>query len=266
MAQSHVDVAIKYPESDGEPMGETQLHIDWLIRLLQILQHRYRGQKVFVAGDLIVYYVEGQPLRSVCPDVFVVKDLEPLPLRRTFLTWEEGRVPEVVFELTSLSTRRRDEIVKPHIYAEIGVREYFLYDPTADYLDPPLQGHRLVGGQYQRIEPDENGRLLCAELGILLQLDGTELDLFDHAGGERLLTEAEAAAATARAAAAKVKAAAAKVKAASAEAKAAKAKAKSASAEAKVANAARLAAEAEVERLRKLLEDQSRENPDGTHD
>ncbi len=24
---------IEYPETDGQPMGETDLHIDWLIRL-----------------------------------------------------------------------------------------------------------------------------------------------------------------------------------------------------------------------------------------
>jgi len=84
-----VDSLIEYPESDGKPMGETDLHRDWMVRILEILRYRYRQQRVYVASDLIVYYEEGDPTRSVVPDDFVVMDCDP-GRRRTFKTWEEG--------------------------------------------------------------------------------------------------------------------------------------------------------------------------------
>ena len=102
---SLIDTAteIEYPESDGRPMGETDLHRDWMIRLLDMLKYRYRGQRVYVASDLLVYYQEGDPKRYVVPDEFVVLDCEP-GRRRTFKIWEEGKVPNVVIEVTSKGT------------------------------------------------------------------------------------------------------------------------------------------------------------------
>jgi len=183
---------IEYPESDGKPMGETDLHRDWMIRLLDILRLRYRGQRVYVASDLLVYYREGDPSQFVVPDLFVVQDCDP-SRRRTFKIWEEGKVPEVVIEVTSRSTRRDDEAYKVQIYARLGVAEYFLYDPTADYLDPPLQGFRLGRGEYHRIDPDPTGALSCRHLDLVLRLEQGQLGLYDGSSGQWLPTEAEAA-------------------------------------------------------------------------
>jgi Uma2 family endonuclease len=186
-----VDQVVEYPESDGKPMGETDLHRDWMVRILEILRYRYRGQRVYVASDLIVYYEEGNPTKSVVPDDFVVKDCDP-GRRRTFKIWEEGKAPHVVFEVTSRGSRREDQIFKPQIYARLGVLEYFLYDPTSDYLRPPLQGFRLVAGTYQKIEPDEAGHVECQVLGITLGLTGGELVMRDLETGDVLRTVAEA--------------------------------------------------------------------------
>lgn len=72
--------------------------------------------------------------------------------RRTYKIWVEGKAPDVVIETTSRRTRRKDIEEKPSLYAQLGVKEYFLFDPHGEYLDPPLQGHRLVRGEYQRLE------------------------------------------------------------------------------------------------------------------
>jgi len=202
---------IEYPESDGMPMGETDLHRDWMIRILEILRLRYRGQRVYVASDLLLYYQEGDPTKFVVPDDFVVLDCDP-GRRNTFKVWEEGnKVPHVVFEVTSRSTRREDEVFKPRVYARLGVPEYFLYDPTSDYLRPPLQGFRLEHGAYARIGPDDAGALKCEQLGITLRLDERDLVLCDARSGEVLRTEAEAAEAAAEAAQAARQAAEARV-------------------------------------------------------
>lgn len=194
---------LQYPESDGRPMGETDLHRDWMVRILDLLRLRYRGQRVYVASNLLVYYAEGDPSQFVVPDDFVVLDCDP-GRRRTFKIWEEGKSPEVVFEVTSRSSRREDEVYKPQIYARLGVHEYFLYDPTADYLDPPLQGFRLERGSYARIEMDSTGALSCQRLGLSLRLEHGNLMLYDTATGQVLRTPAEAAEAARDAAEARV--------------------------------------------------------------
>jgi Uma2 family endonuclease len=182
---------IEYPETDGQPMGETDLHIDWMIRLRDILRWRYRQRRVYVASNLLVYYEEGEPSKFVVPDSFVVLDCEPRR-RRVFKIWEEGKTPDVVLEVTSRSTKREDQTYKPQVYGRIGVGEYFLYDPSAEYLDPPLQGFGLQGGIYQRIEADARGALLCQPLGITLRLEEGRLVMRDAGTDEVLRTEAEA--------------------------------------------------------------------------
>ncbi len=97
---------IEYPETDGQPMGETDLHIDWMIRLRDMLKQRYRGQQVYVASNLLLYFEAGNPRRFVVPDLFVVKQSDP-GFRRTYKLWEEGRAPHAVIEVTSLYQARR---------------------------------------------------------------------------------------------------------------------------------------------------------------
>ena len=224
MALVQTQFEIDYPESDGQPMGETDLHIEWIIRLRDMLKWRYRGQKVYVGADLLLYFQEGEPIRHVVPDVFVVLDCDS-GRRRTFKTWEEGRVPTAVFEITSLSSRRKDSVFKPDIYADIGVAEYFLFDPSGDYLAPSLQGYRRVGDKFDPILPATDGWLVCQSLGIELLLQSDDLILRDAGSGHELMTEAEA-------------------KTAEVEAK---------TAEANRESAARRKAEAELERLRSEL-------------
>jgi Uma2 family endonuclease len=186
----HATLEVEYPETDGQPMGETDLHRQWMYRIIDLLTHRYRDQRVYVTGNLLMYYEEGNPSRFVVPDAMVVKDCDP-GVRRTFKLWEEKRIPSAVFETTSRYTKREDTVYKPQMYERLLIPEYFLYDPTADYLRPPLQGHRLVENRYVRIEPDVSGRFFCSELGLWLRLEGGELVMYDCESGLRLLTEAE---------------------------------------------------------------------------
>ncbi len=180
---------IDYPESDGKPMGETELHRNWTIRILDIFQQRYRGQAVYVASDLLLYYEEGSPTKFVVPDCFVVRNCAT-HLRRTFQTWKEERVPDVVIEVTSRSTSRTDTVDKPIIYEMMGVQEYFLFDPTSDYLESSLQGYRLIDGQLREIPPID-GRLRCLTLGVDLSVHDQGLQFIDFETGVVQLTEAE---------------------------------------------------------------------------
>jgi Uma2 family endonuclease len=143
------------------------------------------------SGNLLVYYQQGNSKRFVVPDVFVVKGLEPRR-RRVYKLWVEHQTPDAIVEVTSRKTKKTDSITKPKLYRRLGVKEYFLFDPTQDYLDPPLQGYRLADGKYRRIAADARGRLVSEELGLRLQAEGGQLMLYRVDTGQRLLTEKEA--------------------------------------------------------------------------
>ena len=189
MSIASISESIEYPESDGEPMGETDLHRDWMVRIIEILRQRYRGQRVYIASDLLVYYEEGIPAKYIVPDAFIVLDCDP-GRRRTFKTWVEKRVPDVIFEVTSHSSRRNDTVKKPVIYEQMGVKEYYVYDPTSDYLEPALQGFRMIDGCLRQIAP-VNGFLRCETLQLGLRLVGEELEFFDLRTGKIAVDEAE---------------------------------------------------------------------------
>jgi len=180
-----------YPESDGRPVGETDDHRQAMTRSIELLERHYAGQQVYVSGDLLLYYEQGNPKKFVVPDAFVVKGKSPVN-RRTYRLWIEQTAPQVVIETTSKSTRLKDLKSKPEIYAQIGVREYFLYDPSLDYLDPPLQGQRWVDGSYQPISQETSGGLFSEELGLELRYENARLQFYQPGSQQRLLTAAEA--------------------------------------------------------------------------
>jgi Uma2 family endonuclease len=185
---------ISYPESDGKSMGETEVHVFELIRILTTLRAWFgRLADIYVGGNMMVYYEEGNPKASVSPDVFVVFGVPTTPPRRTYKLWEEGVPPTAVFETSSRKTRREDLTKKHDLYQRIGVAEYILYDPLAEYLRPPLQGFRLTGRAYAPITPEPDGALHSTALGLLLrQVDG-RLRLLDRASGVELLSPEERA-------------------------------------------------------------------------
>lgn len=183
-----------YPDSDGEPMAETELHLQEMVYAWEALNQRFqREPDVFVGANMFLYYREGDPSGVVAPDAFVVKDVPKLPggrERRTYLLWKEGRAPCFVLETTSESTQEQD-VKKKRIYEQLGVAEYFQFDPFGEYLSPRLQGYRLVQGRYQRLQPGADGSLLSESTGVLFRPDGRRLRLEDARTGAPLLRREE---------------------------------------------------------------------------
>src|SRR6187401_2216682 len=97
-----------YPTSDGKPMAETDLHRDLMAALIESLRWWFRDQpKVYVSGNLLVFYEKGNKRVHVSPDVFVVPGVGN-HLRENYLRWEEGRGLDIVIELTSKTTMQED--------------------------------------------------------------------------------------------------------------------------------------------------------------
>lgn len=183
---------IDYPTGDGKPMAETDLHVDQLIYTREALKVRYADDPdVYVAGNNLLYWEEGNPRKSVSPDVYVVFGIPKYP-RDLYKVWEEGKGPDVVFEFTSKTTRKEDVGKKRPLYRDVlKVREYFRFDPTGDYLSPRLQGDRLENGVYVPI-PLVDGRMYSEMLELYLVVAGERLRLFDPKTGEFLRTLQEA--------------------------------------------------------------------------
>jgi hypothetical protein len=113
--------------------------------------------------------------------------------RDNYKIWEEGAVPSVVFEMTSPSTRKEDDGEKKTLYAQLGVAEYWQFDPQGDWITEKLRGYRLEDGSYQPIADQ-----ISLVLGLRLDVDDSLtysptalIAFYDVATGKKLLLPAE---------------------------------------------------------------------------
>jgi Uma2 family endonuclease len=174
-------------------MAETPLHVRALILLFQALQDSLEAlADVYVAADMFWYWEEGNPHARRAPDIMVVKGVGRVE-QRSFFSWRENHaVPCFLVEIVSEGTWREDLYEKRRLYAELGVREYFLFDPEAAHLRPALQGFRLASsGVYVPLEADAEDRLRSEELGLYLRAEGGMLRLIEAATGQQVLTKDE---------------------------------------------------------------------------
>ncbi len=142
--------------SEGPSVPEGDYQLNARFHSICALRHRYqRRADVYVSGDLFIHYPtmddDGRAVwKSVAPDVFVVFGAAKR-VRHSYVLWQEPKAPDFVLEILSPSTHRRDREEKPEIYAAMGVREYFLYDPEGEYPSSRVQGFELRGGAYRAL-------------------------------------------------------------------------------------------------------------------
>ena len=210
----YIPVQIEYPDEDGKPIAEGDIQRKYMLYATDVLGIYFQSRlDVYVSGNLFIYYEQGNPESVVAPDVFVVFGVDNKD-RRSYKTWEEqDKTPDFVLEITSKTTRTKDQGAKKGIYAFLGVREYFQYDPTGDYLNPQLQGLRLADGNYFPVATNtlpDGMSLLSEVLGLELQVKAGEMRFYDAATGQKLLSHEEEAAARQEAEAARQEAEAAR--------------------------------------------------------
>ena len=182
-----------YPDTDGKPMAASDDHRRVLMRILRVLEAFFSANPdVYVSGDLLMYYVQGDPRKAVAPDVLVSFGIGQKS-RRTYLVWQEGKPPDFVMELASKSTYESDLGEKMQIYAALGIADYFLCDIEGLYLPTPLMGFTLIEGVYEPIEAATDGSLHSAALGLDFHMRPGDLRLYDAQTRQWLLTPEEAA-------------------------------------------------------------------------
>lgn len=192
----HPSTEIEYPDTDGLPMAESDFQRQYLSYSVEVLRIYFQNHPdVYVSGNLFIYYEQGNPKAVVAPDVFVVFGVAKRD-RESYKLWlEENKAPDFVLEITSKSTLSEDQGVKRGVYAFLGVKEYFQYDPTGDYLEPQLKGLRLVEGNYvpmpTTVRPDGTRVLTSEVLALELRVQADSLRFYNPVSGEKLLTHQE---------------------------------------------------------------------------
>jgi len=242
---------VEYPTSDGRPLGETDAHRDLILELIESLKYHFANHpNTYVTGDLLLFYEEGQPKRFVVPDVMVIPGVAHRR-RNHFKLWEEGAVPVCVIEVTSRSTRSEDLGFKKGLYEFLGVQEYLLVDPLKEYLNPSV---RLLRRHDDILMPVVEQPLRLLSLGLEVRVTEDGLRLWDPVQARLLPNlEEQREMGIREAARAAHQLTRANQEASRANQEASRANQEASRADREAARAAQ--AEAEVERLRKLLEE-----------
>jgi Uma2 family endonuclease len=174
-----------FPPGDlysDEPPLETELHLRQIILLLKCLEWLWRDRNDFyVAGNLTIYYSPHQRKSKDFrgPDFFVVLGTER-KTRKSWVVWEEnGKYPNVIIEILSPKTADTDKGFKKQLYQDtFRTPDYFWFDPnTLEFT-----GFHLVDGEYQSLEPNNQGHLWSQQLGLYLGIHQEQLRFFTTEG------------------------------------------------------------------------------------
>ena len=145
---------------------------------------------IFLDVNTIICYDPANLNVRVSPDLYIALGVESdaIRSRKIYLPWEVGKPPDFVMEIASYSTGREDIGRKRRIYAQIGVPEYWRFDPTGgDYHGVAMAGDRLIDGEYRPIslttEPDGILKGYSDALGYSLCWDDGEPLLYDPTTG-----------------------------------------------------------------------------------
>ena len=187
-----------YPTHDDKPMGETEIHRDLIIDLLKTLERHFRQRdNVHVTGNLLWFYRENDRRSHLTPDIMVIFGV-PKGRRENYLQWQEGPLspshkgsaPQVVMEISSTSTVGKDWRGKFFRYEDLGVEEYYLFDPREGDVTPRLRAYHRRGGKFIPVLGES---VYSPRLELELVRVGETLRLRCPATGKTLLTPDEMA-------------------------------------------------------------------------
>jgi len=187
------EVAYYYDSHPTEKdlMGEASVHAALVHYLVKVLRWLLREQVCAVYKNLNFYQTPNPSEYPLEPDIAVIKGVHFRHVR-SWRVGKTGPAPQVVFEIASEETWKKDLHEKPMQYALMGVEEYFAYDPN----DPPAwrgTSQRLFGWQLEQgkramraMPVDASGRLWSPSLDSFLVPEMEYLRLYDRNGLLRL--------------------------------------------------------------------------------
>ena len=181
MLETVTKTDIVYPRSDGEPVAETYIHLYAILTTLEVLKQYLSGQQATVLANQFMYYSQGLPRMRVAPDVMVIFNVEPGG-RDNYKIWEEKQVPQVIFEMTSPGNKNQDQQFKKTLSEQLGVKEYWLFDPKGEWIAHKLEGYRLRNNSYELVEDSRS-----EPLQLHLKVEGELIAFYREDTGEKSL-------------------------------------------------------------------------------
>ena len=170
--------------------------IDMLRSILTPGYSHWEHPSIVISNEVPIYYdpdasITGGPPPHVIPDCLVALDVDAQAIWRRvgYDPVQNGKPPDFVLEVASLSTRRNDMLRKRDLYRNIGVPEYWRFDPRGGrHYGQPIIGEHLVDEQYVLFPMAEYGDGIVGATSPLLNLefrwDGHLFRVYDPATGE----------------------------------------------------------------------------------
>lgn len=122
-----------------------------------------RRPDVQVFNELLIQYFYKGRLRRVVPDNMIRLDNRPTVSQKSYDLELEGEPPFLVFEYVSPSSHRKDYQDNFRKYeSEVRVPYCLIYYPDRE----DFQAFRLEGDQYERLPPNARGRFEVPELEL----------------------------------------------------------------------------------------------------
>jgi len=189
----------RFPDSDGDPMPETESHQQQLTDLKHACRVLLAARtEVYVGGNHFLYYDRSDPAHNVAPDVYAAFGVA-LGERECYYAFDERVFPQLVIEVISKSSRKDDLGKKVALYEAQGAEEYYVCDPRPKMRGRRLHAWRRAGDALVPVLVGEDGQVRSALLGTELLLIERFLRIIDPATGEPIPTTSEEAAARAAA-------------------------------------------------------------------
>ena len=127
---------------------------------LHLARHLGNPETTLVSADR---YIVSEPHSGTRrrPDLLVAFGVKPALYRAQngYIISEQGKPPDFVLEVASVSTAEADVGEKRDYYESLLIPEYWRFDETGEYHGEPLAADQLLEGRYQPIAIETlNGR------------------------------------------------------------------------------------------------------------
>jgi Uma2 family endonuclease len=161
-------------------MADNPLQYEWNSTIKWCLETQFDSElEVFVAGDHLIYPVEGNRKIRIAPDAYVAFGVVK-GYRGSYKVWEEhGIFPQVVFEVWSPGNRPGEMEEKKAFYERYGAEEYYILYPETP---ASMEGWLRQGPSFVPIA-NMNG-FVSPRLGIRFVIENGEVSIFGPDGRE----------------------------------------------------------------------------------
>ncbi len=192
------DKLARLPDPPREPEAMQQIPLIALI--LFVIKDFFEGREDVLVGSEGYLCREARTRSDLfVPDIVFAQGVNAdviVNIQNGYVIEDVGKPPDLVLEVASPSTGRRDYTVKRDGYARLGVGEYWRFDPSGgEYHDAPLAGDLLVDGAYEPIELNHgaDGSIWGRSEALGLDLHWVEggLRFYDYERGRFLLDHEE---------------------------------------------------------------------------